>query len=130
MPNTAPREVSMFPSGIAGNGRRLAPSAVLTANSDWRALARTSRRFAMLTHPISSTNATPPCSNSSVGRTGLTRSSCTPPTFIVMPERSTNCFSGAGPAATYRFSMSLASASAWPAPTPGLRRANNWMPTP
>ena len=79
---------------------RPAPSAVRTAISDWRALERTSRRFATLTQPMSSTNATPPCSIRSVGRTGSTRCSCTPPTFIVMPDRSTKLFNGGGPAST------------------------------
>ena len=79
---------------------RLAPRADRMASSDCRALARTSSRLATLAQPMSSTKATPPCSMSRVVRTGRTRCSCTPPTFSVMPERSTNDFNCGGPAST------------------------------
>ena len=46
--------------------RRLAPSAWRTATSRVRVSARASRRFAMLTIEISSTNSTAPCSSHSV----------------------------------------------------------------
>ena len=80
--------------------------------------------------PMSSTNATPPCSISSVGRTGWTRCSWTPPTFIVMPERSTNCFSWGWARVDVALLDDLGLGVAWPAVTPGLSRPNNWMPTP
>ena len=67
---------------------RAAPSADRTANSDWRALERTSRRFATLTQPMSSTRPTAPSiSQSARGRVGPTAQAASGVAVTVTPLR-------------------------------------------
>ena len=67
IPRRPPIEAStrLSTSSCLSRRLRLAPSAVRTAISRSRAIARLSNRFATLAHAISSTHATPPRSTSS-----------------------------------------------------------------
>ncbi len=73
-PATASTALSV--SSCRAMAQRLAPSAVRSANSPSRTVARTSSRWATLAHAISSTSATAPSRTSSAGRACLTTSSC------------------------------------------------------
>ena len=65
--------------------QRLAPRAARIASSRRRPVARINNRFATLTHAISSTTSTPPCSRYRDSRTSRTSSSRNPVASPVKP---------------------------------------------
>jgi hypothetical protein len=64
---------------------RVAPSAARTPSSRWRALRRTSIRFATLAQAASSTSATAACNNHNTFATASVRYCCNPTARVVNP---------------------------------------------
>ncbi len=100
--------------------RRLAPSAVRTANSLIRLAERASMRLATLTQAINSTNPTAAINTSRNSRTSPTICSFNGTSFAVVP-----LFTSGKATAKFRLTCAI-SALAWSRLTPGL--SLRWIP--